>query len=65
MPDDAKPPQQDPSPREPIPPEIKEWALRTLDMNEVMAGIKEYEEGKCKTLDEFIDEIEKIALGKE
>jgi hypothetical protein len=64
MNDDATPQQPEPFPRVPIPPEIKEWALRTLDMKEVEAQMKEIEEGKGKTLDEFIDDLEREVLGE-
>ena len=62
---DETPQTPEPFPRYPIPPEIKEWALRTLDMSEVEAGIKAYDEGKrgFKTLDEFIDDIEREVMG--
>ena len=49
----------EPFPREPIPPEIVEWARQTFDEEEFLACLREMEaEGGGLPLEQFIAEIE-------
>ena len=55
----GKPNSPEPFPREPIPPELLEWARQTFDEKEFLAQIHEMEaEGGGQRLEDFIAEIE-------
>jgi len=55
----------EPFPRQPIPPEIVEWARQTFDEEEFLAQLREMEaEGGGLPLEAFIAEIEAIARSK-
>ena len=45
-------------------PEMLEEARRTFDMEEYLAGVREIEAGGGFKLEDFIEEIERIANGK-
>jgi hypothetical protein len=63
-----KPGQQNPSepfPREPIPPDVLEWARQTFDEEEFLARLREMEaEGGGLPLEDFIAELEARARSK-
>ncbi len=48
-------------PVEPIPPEILEWARRTFNEEEFLAGLREIEKTGGFKLEDFIEELEKEA----
>jgi hypothetical protein len=54
----------EPFPREPIPPEILEWARQTFDEKEFLADIREIEATGGVRLEEFIAELEARARSK-
>jgi hypothetical protein len=55
-PDPSNPP--DPFPREPIPPELVEWARQTFDEEEFLAQLREIEATGGLQLEDFLPEIE-------
>ena len=62
-PDPQNPPE--PFPREPIPPDLVEWARQTFDEEEFLAHLREMEaEGGGQPLEDFIAEIEARARSK-
>ena len=58
------PSQSEPFPREPIPPEIVEWARQTFDEEEFLRHIREIEATGGVRLDDFIAELEARARPK-
>ena len=50
---------------EPVPPELAEEFLRTFDEAEYLAAVRELERTGGLRLEDFIDEIERIANGSE
>jgi hypothetical protein len=54
----------EPFPREPIPPEILEWARQTLDEAEFLAHVREIEATGGVQLEDFIAELEARASSK-
>jgi hypothetical protein len=56
--------QSEPFPREPIPPEIIEWARQTLDEAEVLEHVREIEATGGVQLEDFIAELEARAGSK-
>ena len=55
-PDPATPPE--PFPREPIPPELLEWARQTFDEQEFMEDVREIEVTGGKSFEKLIEEVE-------
>ena len=54
-----QPDQSEPFPREPIPPDLLEWARQTFDEEEFLAHLREMEaEGGGLRLEDFIADIE-------
>lgn len=61
----GRPSLPEPFPREPIPPEIVEWARQTFDEEEFLACVREMEaEGGGLPLEDFIAAIEARARSK-
>ncbi len=56
--------QSEPFPREPIPPEIVEWARQTFDEAEFLARVREIETTGGLQLEDFITEVEARARSK-
>jgi hypothetical protein len=56
--------QAEPFPREPIPPEIVEWARQTFDEEEFLARVREIEATGGVRLEDFIAELEAKARPK-
>jgi hypothetical protein len=52
------PGQSEPFPREPIPPEIVEWARQTFDEEEFLKHVREIETTGGLRLEDFIAELE-------
>ncbi len=50
---------------EPVPPEIMEWARRTFNKEEFLAGVREIEQTGGLRLEDFIDELEQRVRGRE
>lgn len=48
----------EPFPREPIPPDLLEWAKQTLDKEEYLANVREIEATGGVAFEDFIEEIE-------
>lgn len=46
-------------------PDVLAWASQTFDMEEYLAGVREIEAGGGFKLEEFIDEIARIANGNQ
>jgi hypothetical protein len=59
-----EPSQSDPFPREPIPPEIVEWARQTFDKEEFLKHVREIEATGGLRLEDFIEELEARAKPK-
>jgi hypothetical protein len=59
-----QPQQSEPFPREPIPPEILEWARQTLDEAEFLAHVREIEATGGVQFEDFIAELEARAKAK-
>jgi hypothetical protein len=59
-----QPNQSEPFPREPIPPEVVEWARQTFDEEEFLARVREIETSGGLQLEDFIAEIEARARSK-
>jgi hypothetical protein len=59
-----KPDQPEPFPREPIPPEILEWARQTFNEEEFLAELREIEATGGLRLEDFIAEVEARARAK-
>jgi hypothetical protein len=55
-----QPSQSEPFPREPIPPEIVEWARQTFDEEEFLTHIREIEATGGLRLEDFIAELEAL-----
>ncbi len=58
------PSQPEPFPREPIPPEIVEWARQTFDEKEFLTHVREIEATGGLRLEDFIAELEARARAK-
>ena len=56
--------QSGPFPREPIPPEIVEWARQTFDEEEFLTHVREIEATGGLSLEDFIAELEARARVK-
>jgi len=56
--------QSEPFPREPIPPEILEWARQTIDEDEFLTRVREIETTGGLQLEDFITEVEARARSK-
>ena len=54
----ANPPE--PFPREPIPPELLEWARQTFDEQEFMEDVREIEATGGKSFESLIEEVEAL-----
>ena len=54
----GQPSQSGPFPREPIPPEIVEWARQTFDEEEFLTHVREIEATGGLRLEDFIAELE-------
>ena len=54
----------DPVPREPIPPEILEWARQTFDEAEFLAHVREVEATGGLRLEDFIAELDARARSR-
>jgi hypothetical protein len=54
----------EPFPREPIPPEILEWARQTFDEEEFLVRVREIETTGGLRLEDFIAELEARARSK-
>jgi hypothetical protein len=50
---------------EKVPPHLLEWARQTINEEEILNSIREIEATGGLQLEDFIDEIEKAALGRE
>jgi hypothetical protein len=59
-----QPGQSEPFPREPIPPEIVEWARQTFDEEEFLKQVREIEATGGLQLEDFIAELEARARRK-
>ena len=59
-PDNTNPP----FPREPVPPDVLEWARQTFDPEAFRAQLREIEATGGQTLEDFIAEVEVRARGK-
>lgn len=53
-----EPDQSEPFPREPVPPDILEWARQTFDQEEYLAQVRELEATGGLHLEDFIAELE-------
>jgi hypothetical protein len=60
----GQPSQSGPFPREPIPPEIVEWARQTFDEEEFLTHVREIEATGGLRLEDFIAELEARARAK-
>jgi hypothetical protein len=56
--------QPEPFPREPIPPEILEWARQTFNEEEFLAELREIEATGSVRLEDLIAEVEARARAK-
>ena len=56
--------QSEPFPREPIPPEIVEWARQTFDEDEFLTQVREIEATGGLQLEDFIAEVEARARSR-
>jgi hypothetical protein len=54
----------EPFPREPMPPEIVEWARQTFDEEEFLTRVREIEATGGLQLEDFIAEVEARARSK-
>jgi hypothetical protein len=54
----------EPFPREPIPPDILEWARQTFNEEEFLAEIREIEATRGVRFEDLIAEVEAIAVVK-
>lgn len=63
QPDQPKP-SEAPFPVEPIHPDLLAWVRQTFDPKEFEDALREYEEKGGHSLESFIDEVERRALGK-
>jgi hypothetical protein len=60
-----QPDQPEPFPREPIPPELLEWARQTFDEAEFLKEAREIEATGGHQLEDFISEVEtRAAVGR-
>ena len=60
----GQPSQSGPFPREPIPPEIVEWARQTFDEEEFLTHIREIEATGGLQLEDFMTKLEARARSK-
>jgi len=49
----------------PVPPEVVAEAIRTFDEKEVLEAIHEIHQGRGRKLEEFLEELEKAAMGQD
>jgi hypothetical protein len=54
----------EPFPREPIPPDLLEWARQTFDEEEFMAQVREIEAMGGLQLEDFLHEVEARARSR-
>ena len=59
-----QPNRSEPFPREPIPPELLEWARQTFDKEEFLKDMREIEATGGLQLEDFIAELEARARSK-
>ncbi len=59
-----QPNQSEPFPREPIPPDLLEWARQTFDEKEFLAQVREIEATGGHRLEDFLAELEARARSK-
>jgi len=50
----------EPSPREPVSPELLAWARQTFDAQEFLAGVREIEATGGRTFEALIAEVEAV-----
>lgn len=60
----AQPNSPEPFPREPIPPDIMEWARQTFDEEQFLTHVREIEARGGLKLEDFLAELETRARAK-